>query len=58
MHIPFIETSAKENMNVEEAFALLTAVIVRKLSESETRNENVIVLERDVRGREHSACHC
>ena len=58
LNIPFIETSAKENMNVEEAFALLTAVIVRKLSESETRNENDIVLEGAVKGREHSACHC
>ena len=58
LNIPFIETSAKENLNVEEAFALLTAVIVRKLSETETSNENEIVLERGVRVREHSACHC
>ena len=33
-------------------------VIMRKLSETETRNENDIVLERGVRVREHSACHC
>ena len=58
LNIPFIETSAKENLNVEEAFVLLTAVIVRKLSETETSNENEIVLERGVRVREHSACHC
>ena len=58
LNIPFIETSAKENLNVEEAFALLTAVIVRKLSETETSNEDDIVLERGVRVREHSACHC
>ena len=58
LNIPFIETSAKENLNVEEAFVLLTAVIVRKLYETETRNENEIVLERGVRVRENSACHC
>ena len=58
LNIPFIETSAKENLNVEGAFSLLTAVIVRKLSETETRNEDEIVLERGVRVREHSACYC
>ena len=58
LNIPFIETSAKENLNVEEAFVLLTAVIVRKLYETETRDEDEIVLERGVRVRENSACHC
>ena len=58
LNIPFIETSAKENLNVEEAFTLLTAVIVRKLPEAETGNDNNIVLEREARGRIHSTCHC
>ena len=57
LNIPFIETSAKENLNVEEAFVLLTAVIVRKLSETETSHDE-IVLDIPVRRREHSACHC
>ena len=58
LNIPFIETSAKENLNVEESFVLLTAVIMRKLSETETRNENDIVLETTVRGRQHPVCYC
>ena len=53
-----LEYSAMTSRMLKKAFVLLTAVIVRKLSETETSNENEIVLERGVRVREHSACHC
>ncbi|KAI6655969.1 hypothetical protein LOD99_1703 [Oopsacas minuta] len=36
LNIPFIETSAKENINVEQAFVLLAAMIVKKLPETDT----------------------
>ena len=35
LNIPFIETSAKENLNVEEAFALLTAEAFHTISPSQ-----------------------
>ena len=55
LNIPFIETSAKENINVEFAFMTLAAIVVRKLSETVPK-ENILPEER--KRIYYSSCYC
>ena len=44
LNIPFIETSARDSIKVEQAFVLMTAVIMRKITETEYHEEHNIQL--------------
>ena len=57
LNIPFIETSAKENINVEFAFVTLAAMIVRKLPEMAPITLDHILPE-ERKGIYYSSCHC
>ncbi|KAI6655973.1 Ras-related protein Rab-1A [Oopsacas minuta] len=58
LNIPFIETSAKENINVEQAFVLLAAMIVKKLPEVESERKDIILLDGERRETNNSRCYC
>ena len=60
LNIPFIETSAKENINVENAFVLMAAVILKKVTTTEAeRNDNIqLTGENSGTNRDSYKCHC
>ena len=37
-NVPFIETSAKENINVEKAFLTLTRIVTKRLTDQNAHN--------------------
>ena len=57
LNIPFIEISAKENINVEFAFITLAALIVRKLPKIVPKTLDDILPE-ERRETYYSVCHC
>ncbi|KAI6660271.1 Ras-related protein ORAB-1 [Oopsacas minuta] len=60
LKIPFIETSAKWSINVEQAFVLMAAMIMKKLpeNESDTFDFNNIMLNSDSRDTNNIYARC
>jgi len=60
--MPFIETSAKKNMNVEEAFMGLTKDIKTKMSAGIGRDDKKVVTitkkPEDISGKKNESCAC
>ena len=58
LNIPFIETSAEKNINVEKAFVLMAVVILNKLTTTEAeRNDNIVLAGRSIEN-ESNKCYC
>ena len=58
LKIPFIETSAKDNINVEFAFMTLAAMVVRNSPNEVLESTTNCQLGRDIVVNHNSACYC
>ena len=58
LNIPFIETSAKENINVEKAFVLMATIVLNKLTTTEAERNDDIQLTGENTNRESYKCYC
>ena len=58
LNIPFIETSVKENINVEKAFVLMAAAALKKLPSRETEKCDNIMLAGSRMKSDRYKCFC
>ena len=58
LSIPFIESSARDSINVEQAFVLMTGVIMSKIAETESHPQHNIQLSEETGGSSTQKCYC
>ena len=58
LNIPFIETSAKESINVQQVLVLITAVIVKNITETGSEKKYSIQLSGETGGSNSTRCYC